>query len=75
MTVVRLGFLKVLCFPKVGESRTRGDGFMVRGERFNGKVRDRFFTQYETYKNIHTFQIQIARFIETINCSYHVHEW
>ena len=32
-------------FPRVKESITRGHRFKVRGARFKGDVRDRFFTQ------------------------------
>ena len=32
-------------FPKVEESITRGHRFMVRGAKFKGDVRGKFFTQ------------------------------
>ena len=32
-------------FPRVEESITRGHRFKVRGARFKGDVRDKFFTQ------------------------------
>ena len=32
-------------FPKVGESKTRGHRFKVRGERYKRVQRDNFFTQ------------------------------
>ena len=32
-------------FPKVGESKTRGHSFKVRGERYRRVQRDNFFTQ------------------------------
>ena len=32
-------------FPKVGESKTRGRRFKVRGERYKRVQRDNFFTQ------------------------------
>ena len=32
-------------FPKVGESKTRGHRFKVRGERYKSVQRGKFFTQ------------------------------
>ena len=38
--------VNVLClFPRVGDSRTRGHRFKLRGERINGNLRSNCFTQ------------------------------